>query len=157
LGDCLWDIVSSASTTNNSLSPVETINSTNRESSDVTLAGTTTFSDPTNVVANTTISKQERSNLYPVRDQSILDFLAKPAQVVSARWNATDVSNYTITSSSVRYDLLNNPLWMEKLKGFNFIRATAVYRVVINSTPFHAGALRFGLFRSLVLLLLLPI
>jgi hypothetical protein len=140
LGDDHVDIISSASTLN--------LNDTQVTSqdvvSDVTAAGTTTFTDPINVISSSVISKQEASSLYPVRDQTISDFLAKPALVESVQWNTSQVVNTEICGSTVRFDLLSIPLWTEKLKGFNFMRATAVYRVVINATPFHAGCLKFG-------------
>lgn len=112
--------------------------------SDVTMAGTTTFVDPINVIKSDVITDQERSDLYPVRDQTISDFLAKPAKVASVSWNNTQVVNTSLASNTVRTDLLANPLWVEKIHGFNFFRGTAVYRVVINATPFHAGCLKFG-------------
>lgn len=123
---------------------METINTTKREAGDVTMTGTTTFTDPINVVMNDTITKQELSQLYPVRDQAISDFLAKPNVVNNGIWATSNVANFNLSGSSVGSDLRSKALWTDKLKGFNFIRATAVYRVVINSTPFHAGCLKFG-------------
>lgn len=134
------DIISSASTLN--------LNDTQIDSkdvvSDITAAGTTTFTDPINVITSSVIEKQESSSLYPVRDQTISDFLAKPAQVTSLQWTTSAVAGVQLDNSTVRNDLLSVPLWVEKLKGFNFMRATAVYRVVINATPFHAGNIKFG-------------
>lgn len=93
---------------------------------------------------NTEPSLQEKSQLYPVRDQAISDFLAKPAKISFGLWETSNTINTVLNTNSIGSDLVSNPLWTEKLKGFNFIRATAVYRVVLNATPFHAGNLKFG-------------
>jgi len=120
------------------------LNSTFSESMDTSKVGTTTFVETSNVVTNATIKPQERSQLYPVRDQTISDFLAKPHLVDSFTWTTAQTVNSVLATNSVWSDLTSNPLWTNKMLGFNFIRATAVYRVVVNGNPFHAGLLKFG-------------
>lgn len=123
---------------------METLNTTIRDTSDTTMAGTTTFSDPINVIHNKSPTQQEKSQLYPVRDQSIADFLAKPFPIAVGIWDTAVIRNTILESSTVGTDLLTSTVWTEKLKGFNFFRGTAVYRIVLNATPFHAGCLKFG-------------
>lgn len=114
-------------------------------SDDHEIAGTTTFSQETVAVSNKMIKPQEKSQLYPVRDQSISDFLNKPHLVTTGNWNTSAVQNIILhqfdIGDTLRTSAFTNSVWSEKLKGFNFIRATAVVRVQLNATPFHSGKL----------------
>lgn len=109
-------------------------------------SGTTTFAQDSRAVMSKTISQQEKSQLYPVRDQSISDFLAKPFRAKSGDWSTANTINTSLSSFLIGDTLITgtpvfNTVWFNKLKGFNFIRATAVIRLQLNATPFHAGKL----------------
>ncbi len=127
-----------------SLENKQNINDEVRDSADITNAGTTTFVDPATIVKNDTLTNMGNAMLAPIRDQTLADFLAKPQQVATGSWSTSDTAGTILVSSTVATDLQAQTLWTNKLKGFNFFRAKAVYRVVFNATPFHQGLIKFG-------------
>lgn len=77
---------------------------------------------------------------------SIRDFLAKPVAIWIGQVSTSDTEDQELVSADILGSLLSQPLWMDKLKGFLNMRATAKLRLTLNATPFQAGLLRMMYF-----------
>lgn len=128
----------SINTTQNSDAPAAMATGSNGATS----TGTTTFVDN-----ETTVKGQARTNLG-IKDlgppqfdsNSIKEFMAKPYLIWQG--NITNVTyGTTIYSTQVSDRLLANPLWTNKIQGYNLFRGTACFRLQVNATPFQQGKL----------------
>lgn len=79
--------------------------------------------------------------MRPYDGYGIADFLAKPYIAASGSISTADTANTTITSISISDALAANVLWTDKLRGYRYIRGTAVVKLVINANPFQSGRL----------------
>jgi hypothetical protein len=75
---------------------------------------------------------------------SIANFLAKPIEVFSYTISPSDVRNTDLYHTSLLASLLAQPMWAQKLRGYNLLRATAVVTVIVNANPFQAGRLQLS-------------
>ncbi len=113
------------------------------EESKIDNSVTTTFVEDS-VVAEVDYKTKTVTDSIIIRDQAIVDFLAKPYLVVQGAWQTTDLANaslFPLGFISPSAMLLSNALWTNKIQGFNMIRGTAVLRVQINANPFQTGKL----------------
>lgn len=111
----------------------------------VTTDGTTTFQDnaTVNVQAVATATEQNLvKGLLPFDTNSIKDFLAKPIQIASLSYTTTTTAGTQLYTTDVMRPLATNKLWANKLWGYEYIRATAVFRVQVAAEPFQGGLLR---------------
>jgi hypothetical protein len=76
---------------------------------------------------------------------SIAEFLARPVLQHNTYWETTDVAGHDLIATGLGLPsdgfLATNPMFVEKLKGYNLISATVNYRVQINNNPFQQGRL----------------
>lgn len=56
-------------------------------------------------------------------------------------WTTSQAANVELFSYAPETSLSAFPIYAEKIKGFNLVRGTAVFRFVLNAEPFHAGKL----------------
>jgi hypothetical protein len=72
-------------------------------------------------------------------------FLGRPVLQLNTFWETTDALNTDIIPLGVGLPsdglLLTNPMFVDKLKGYNLIRATINYRIQLNCNPFQQGRL----------------
>lgn len=104
--------------------------------------GTTTFVSDSTVQLQQFNQSTVASALLPLRDQTISDFLMKPAIVASGDWSSTTPGGdvlHTIDVSSYLRSTTAIPQWAKKIEGYALVRGTAVFRLVINASPFHCG------------------
>lgn len=83
--------------------------------------------------------------------QDILDFLAKPVYLGNASFTTSVTRGSPLFShkpSDTLYSIGGVPMWLSKLKGFYSMRGTFVYDIIVNATPFHAGAFLANFFPS---------
>lgn len=107
-------------------------------------AGTTVFhTDDRTVVASKL--KHSINDYIPVTEQSISDFLAKPVLINQTLWSTSNAQNTKLYTLPTIFSLLassyNNGYYYNKIQGFNLIRATVCFRIVLNCNPFQAGKL----------------
>jgi len=112
-----------------------------------TKEGTTTFvADGAEVsvvhTAPTPISSVE------VRDQALRDFMEKAVLIYTGSWSDSSLANALLpiyTGAATRLDvatcLLATTYWANKIQGFQLVRGTVVFRLVINASPFQQGRL----------------
>ncbi len=75
----------------------------------------------------------------------IAKFLAKPMRVTSFTWASTAVKNDTLFSTGDTWTIPSAvDAWIQKLKGFQGLRATLCLKLVFNATPFSAGRVRMA-------------
>jgi len=74
-------------------------------------------------------------------EYSLKSFLERPRRLTVVTWATTDVANATLYTAAVPFDVLNSPIYYEKVKGFMGFRATTIFRVQINATRFQQGRL----------------
>lgn len=128
-----------ASTTNSA--PIEMSNEQDNVLADAVKVGTTTF------VTDSTIQQQEfnespyKSSDLVVIDQTIPDFLKKPYAVYSGTWNTSQTGNTVLYTTNIAPFLTSVTQWNKKIQGYNLVRGTACFRVVINANPFQQGKL----------------
>lgn len=106
------------------------------------------FMDPENTI-------QELPQLAEVQPyQDIIDFLAKPIYVGSATFTTSTTRGASIFNHKPYTTITSggNPMWLSKLAGFYSFRGTFVYDLIINATPFHAGAVLTNFFPSSALM-----
>jgi len=102
---------------------------------------TTEFADTGSVVKATFLSQQTKG-LYQITQQSLKDFMAKPVLINSDSWDTADLVNNELFTVNPLYQLLNNNIWADKIKGYRLVRGTAVLRFQFNATPFQQGKVR---------------
>lgn len=122
--------------TNNLLSTESTITSSEQQNS-----ATTHFSAEDSAVLTDYNKIPQTIGLLPIKDQTISDFLAKPQYIADTAWNVSATTNTTLFSFNVATILTTADIFSQKIKGFRFVRGTAVFRLVLNAEPFHAGKL----------------
>lgn len=108
---------------------------------DISKEGTTTFVTDSTVQEQVFNNTNEQTGIVPVRDQTISDFLAKPQLLGHVSWTTSQGQNVEIFSNSPEDALNTFDVYIQKIKGFNLVRGTAVLRYVLNAEPFHAGKL----------------
>lgn len=113
--------------------------------------GTTTFQDNAKVdIASVTQtdSTNKVSSLKPFDQNSIKDFLAKPVQISAPTYTTTTTAGTVLYQTDVMKPLTTYKLWANKLWGYQYIRATAVFRVQVAAEPFQAGLMRLAFLPS---------
>lgn len=95
------------------------------------------------------LQKEADNDYYQLTNEDkyaqVAAFLGKPYRVTTVAWPSTAVVNtnlWTVTHSFNIPSLAT--AWLNKLKGFQGLRATLCLRAVINTTPFSAGRLRLA-------------
>lgn len=76
---------------------------------------------------------------------SIAAFLRKPKLlafdgITGLQWK-NQVSGTLLAYVDPLFELVNTPMWMEKVRGYNLLRATAVLQLKFNANPFQQGAI----------------
>jgi len=107
----------------------------------VLASGTTQFATDAIVQEAEAAKVSMSSPLIPIRDQSIADFMEKPMVLSHFTWTTTEVEMYQYYNSSIGSLLKTNTVWAEKFRGFENLRATACFRLTINTNPFQQGKL----------------
>lgn len=104
---------------------------------------TTTFADDATLNKGQTRSSVEVQSLGPpkVDQNSIYDFLAKPRVIQEITVSTADTVGAIIGSATLNGALYGYPPYAEKLAGYNLVRFTTVFRVVLNAMPFQQGRL----------------
>lgn len=102
---------------------------------------TTTFTTDSIVQKQEFNTSPIKSSLYPIRDQTISDFLAKPYAITNGTWSTASVANTTLNTYNITSYLASVTQWANKIQGFNLVRGTAVVRLVANANPFQQGKL----------------
>lgn len=104
---------------------------------------TTAFVEDAGVVKSATRSRLDVASIGPPQfhENSIAEFLAKPVAIKNGTFSSANVRNSNLETFSIETELFANTMWLNKLEGYNLIRATAVVRLVINAQPFQAGRL----------------
>lgn len=75
----------------------------------------------------------------------IKSYLAKPYRFNTTAWPAASVVNTTLWSTTDSWTIPSAvDAWIQKLKGFQGLRATLCLRAVLNTTPYSAGRLRLA-------------
>lgn len=77
-------------------------------------------------------------------DNSIALFMAKPVQIDAFNWTSSDTKNSNIATYRVSDYLTGGStpaVWYNKISGYNLMRGTAVFRIILNAQPFQAGRL----------------
>lgn len=105
-----------------------------------TSAVTTTFNEGDRVLERD-FSSRVSTDDYEIRDQSIIDFMAKPVALKTGSWVSTDATLSQLESFDIETELTSNSMWSNKFLGYNLVRGTAVIRVQINANPFQQGKL----------------
>jgi len=129
-----------------------------RESVNTQEAGKTTemktapgqFHDPENNSRTLT----QLAEVQPYQD--IIDFLGKPIYIGNSTFSTSTSrgSQMFFHKPSTTIDpILGDPMWLSKLQGFYSMRGTFVYDIIVNATPFHAGAFLANFFPTNSLLL----
>uniref|UniRef100_A0AAT9JFY8 Picornavirus capsid domain-containing protein n=1 Tax=Reticulitermes speratus picorna-like virus TaxID=3032236 RepID=A0AAT9JFY8_9VIRU len=80
--------------------------------------------------------------LKPVDNNSIKDFLAKPLEVARGTIGIGDLANTDLWTADIEDLIKSNPIWANKLTGYNLFRAKAVLKVIVNGMPFHQGRMK---------------
>lgn len=106
----------------------------------VDAAHTTMFVEDGNTASHS-MDKQETLDDFSIRDQSIVDFMAKPQLISNASWTESSAQGASLVNFSIASQLYTNPYWANKIQGFNLVRGTAVVRLQINANPFQSGKL----------------
>lgn len=108
---------------------------------DAVKIGTTTFVTDSVIQEQDFNQNQYKSMINPIEDQTIPDFLAKPYAIYSGTWNTSQTLNTQLYSTGVATFLTSVTQWNKKIQGFNLVRGTACFRVVLNANPFQQGKL----------------
>jgi len=119
-------------------------NSESQENTQSTLGTTTQLEVITGIENSPPIIPTSLTELQQVQEhQDILDFLAKPVLLNTATFANTAARGDNLYSLSVASTILPGGYsnWTNKLSGFYSIYATFCVDVIINATPFHAGAI----------------
>lgn len=119
--------------------------------SEDTLGQTTEMKTAPGIIHEPVITHKELSQLQQVQPyQDIIDFLAKPVYIGNATFTTSSTRGASLFSHKPSDTITTGgiPLWTSKLNGFYSMRGTFVYDLIINATPFHAGALLFNFFPS---------
>lgn len=102
---------------------------------------TTCFTEAEAVVRNSVSATIAPLNME-IRDQALKDFLGKPYLVSTVAWTTASSPNAVLYSIDNIGSLLASVTpWANKIVGFGLIRATCVFRVEINASPFQSGLL----------------
>lgn len=75
-------------------------------------------------------------------EPTIADFMSKPYLVRTGSMSPSNVAGTYLSSFSISPSIYANSVWLDKLRGFSLWRGTAVIRLQVNASPFHAGMLR---------------
>lgn len=98
---------------------------------------TTTFTDDAKGVSASYDTKIDKDDIS-VRSQTIPDFLRKPYNVGSLTWDTAGSAGVLLAQIPIG-GLLSKTYWASKIQGFNMVRGTACFRVLINANPFQQG------------------
>jgi hypothetical protein len=124
---------------------IQTIHGSNTvvESAEPAQAATTTFISDASVVRaaeshskGPTLGLAKKSQVSNVED--IKKFLAKPVPILTSTFQNSDTVS-TFTKVEALTTITANPLIADKLRGFAGIRATIVFRIVVNGNRFQQG------------------
>lgn len=75
---------------------------------------------------------------------SLMKYLSRPTRIGAAQWDTTQVSGVTLLGLNPWHQFLSDPIILNKLRNYAFIRATLCMKFVISATPFHFGLVRFA-------------
>nr|ULF99783.1 MAG: putative capsid protein [Dicistroviridae sp.] len=101
-------------------------------------------------VIPTTVTLPDTTNLSPgylsmttkeERDHNIKDFLSRPIIIKTDKWLSTQINETQLYTANFPEELIANPMYQDKLRGFVGLRATLIIKVQVNSQPFQQGRL----------------
>lgn len=75
------------------------------------------------------------------RTHSLIDVMQRPVALAEFVWSVTDTSNTTLGQYTNPTSILNQPMMMDKLRGFYGYRGKMVLRVQVNAQRFQQGRL----------------
>lgn len=104
---------------------------------------TTTFVEDGDV-AKTSMETKVDNSRFDTEYTSIIDFLAKPVLLQTNMWpdyTAAPPNGPPLYSTSVYAILNSNTMYMDKLRGFAYMRGTVHFKIVLNAQPFQCGKL----------------
>jgi len=121
--------------------PVE-FNTSENNSLDATIecdpSSTTCF-----VENDTVVRKEYSTSKIPdhieLRLESIKDFLAKPVLMTTVVWNISQATNTDIWLANIATMITTQPIWTNKIAGFELLRARFNLRITVNANPFQQG------------------
>lgn len=110
---------------------------------DVVAGETAIFTDDAPVRINNIRDENLDSSLaVPQSDiNSIRTFMAKPIRIHSGTITASETFGELLISGSILSLLKSKRLWLDKIRGYKFVRGTCVLCVVLNAQPFQQGRL----------------
>lgn len=76
-----------------------------------------------------------------IRDHTVKDFMMRPNLLGTVAWSSDQTPATKIVTYNIPEDLFNKPLIREKIEGFTFFRASTVFKIQCNATPFMQGRL----------------
>lgn len=107
---------------------------------------TTTFTEDEpalNSDGTTELYKDFYSSLNEDVHGTVQKYLAKPHRVGTYTWSSLAVPNANIIAFNDSWSIVSLvPAWLEKLRGFQGLKATLCLRVSVNTGPYSAGRLR---------------
>lgn len=85
---------------------------------------------------------QSENQANEEREHTIKDFLQRPIQIGTFVWSSSQTQNTNIFEVKIPQDLIQNPMFAEKLNGFTYLKGTVRVKVFMNRQPFQAGMLQ---------------
>jgi len=70
----------------------------------------------------------------------IRSFMKRPLIVATGAWSTAQTFNTDLFDIDFFSQLIGNAMWNDKIKGFRYLKYTAVVKVIFNPSPFHSGA-----------------
>lgn len=104
-------------------------------------SSTTQFIQANPLVEGRSSASATYTSTYIESLATIKDFLSKPVLVNSGTWTTGNPNNFQLYTAAVSTLLVSNPIWANKIQGFNLLKADCVVTVQINASPFQAGKL----------------
>lgn len=108
-----------------------------------TPAGTTQYIDDAGVASSHARTVLDKLSLGPPKFDAndIAAFMRKPVILQQGVFTTAQARGTDLYSFSIATELIDNSMWIQKIRGYNLFRATANVRVTFNAMPFHQGRL----------------
>lgn len=102
---------------------------------------TTDFIEDSAIVNGATSNSTYSVSTYVENSVGIKEFLKRPILLHNAQWTTGGGPNTTLHTSDIAQFLTSEPMWANKVSGFNLIRGDFMIKVVLNASPFQQGRL----------------
>ncbi len=102
---------------------------------------TTDFVEAAAVVNGATSNSTFEVSTYVENSVGIKEFLGRPIKIGGGQWTTATAPGGNLFTSSIAALLTGNPMWADKIRGFNLIRGDFMIKIVINASPFQQGRL----------------